>query len=162
MSTLLTAWAGRWGVPYAALLDLQREMAMDAGPAIAAPVPGETSESAVQARVRLEAAEKGVYLWRNQSGAMQNETGRWVRFGLCNDSKALNEHIKSADLVGIRPVVITPQHVGHTIGQFVAREVKEAGWSYGGTAREEAQLRFLNLVLAAGGDAAFAPGTGTL
>lgn len=160
--TTLTAWAGRWGVPYAALAELKQMMAMDAGPAIAAPLPGEASEGAVQARVRLEAAQKGVFLWRNQSGAMQNETGRLVRFGLCNDSKAMNEHIKSADLVGIRPVVITSRHVGHTIGQFVAREVKEAGWTYSATKREEAQLRFLHLVLSAGGDAAFAPGTGTL
>ena len=52
--------------------------------------------------------------------------------------------------------------VGHTVGQFVAREVKRTNWKYKGTAREDAQGKYLELVLSLGGDAAFANGIGTL
>lgn len=74
----------------------------------------------------------------------------------------MNKVIKSADLIGIRPVLITPGHVGLVIGQFVSREIKPTGWKYTGKAREEAQLRWAELVAACGGDAAFATGEGTL
>jgi hypothetical protein len=90
------------------------------------------------------------------------EEGKLVRYGLANDSKAVNEMIKSSDLIGIRPVLITPAHVGYTVGQFVAREVKAGAWMYRGTSHEQAQKRFLELVAGMGGDACFANGEGTL
>src|ERR1700677_1701677 len=83
-----------------------------------------TSESQVQSLVRLEAARKNIRLWRNNVGVLQDETGRPVRYWLANDSKALNEKIKSGDLVGWRPMLITPAMIGATVAQFVSRECK--------------------------------------
>lgn len=159
MSTLHT-WAAQWGVPYAAVADLQKRLGMDGAQGVqdAALV----SEAGVQSAIRLEAAKKGVRLYRNNVGVLNDDTGRPVRYGLANDSPAINKVMKSSDLIGIRPVTITPAHIGQTIGQFVAREVKAPGWRYGASEREVAQLRFINLVASLGGDAAFAAGTGTL
>lgn len=149
MTDTLTAWAQAWRIPDAALVDLRTQLAAMCLPANVATTRG--SEAGAQQALRLEAAEKGILLWRNNSGALQDAEGRWVRYGLCNDSKQLNERYKSADLIGIRPG-----------GQFVAREIKAPGWRYTGTPREEAQQRWLEMVRAAGGDAQFATGRGTL
>lgn len=155
----LTQWAIKWGIPYGAVEDLRREFgAISTEPA---PRFGE-SEASVQNRVRLEASRKGLRVWRNNVGACMDQNGNFIRYGLANDSKKMNDIIKSSDLIGIRPVTIRQRHVGQIIGQFVAREVKAANWSYTGTEREEAQLRFLELVVSLGGDAAFANSGGTL
>lgn len=155
----LTQWAIKWGVPYEAVEDLRREFgAISTEPS---PQAGE-SEAAVQNRVRLEASRKGLRVWRNNLGACMDENGNFIRYGLANDSKKMNDLVKSSDLIGIRPVDIQQHHVGHRVGQFVAREVKAGNWSYTGTAREEAQLRFLELIASLGGDAAFANNEGTL
>jgi hypothetical protein len=148
----LTDWAERWGLPPQALVEL-------AGiPAITPVAPSRDkvhSEAAVQALVRLEAARKGIHLWRNNRGAFQDETGRVVRYGLANDSKQLDEVLKSSDLVGIEKVLIGPQHVGHIIGRMVSAECKPIGWKYTGTPREVAQLRWISLINANGGRAMF-------
>lgn len=157
----LNQWAIQWGVPFEAVEDLRRQLgAVNTNPV---PMAGE-SEAAVQNRVRLEASRQGKRLWRNNVGAFdpRNPPTPGTRWGLCNDSKTMNTRIKSSDLVGISPVVITAAHVGSTIGQFTAREVKPEGWRYSATKREEAQLRFLELAISLGGDAAFATGEGTL
>ena len=117
------------------------------------------SESNVQSRVKLIAAAMGAWLMRNNSGAFADETGRQVRFGLGNDSPRINKVFKSSDLIGIRPVVITPDMVGRTVGIFYARECKPEGWRYAGTDREKAQKRFIDRVNELGGDAAFTDGT---
>lgn len=155
-------WARRWGVSAEALRDLQATLGTWAAPL----PPGSTatgkSESWAQNEVRLEASERGVAMFRNNVGALKDERGRVVRFGLANDSAALNDVIKSGDLIGVRPVVITPAHVGQTIGQFVSREIKAPGWQYSGTGREPAQLAWAALINSKGGDAAFATGRGTI
>lgn len=151
----LEQWAIKHGVSHAALHEL-RQMFGASGD-----VPHATdalSEAGVQSRVRLQAAQRGGLLWRNNVGAMMDERGVPVRYGLANDSKKLNEHLKSSDLIGIDPVVITPAHVGSTIGQFWSVECKEPGWSYSGTEREVAQLAWLNLVVSRGGRATFSTG----
>ena len=118
-------------------------------------------EAWVSRAVRLEAANLGITLMRNNVGVAFNESGQPVRFGLANDSAAMNKVLKSHDLIGFRPVKIEPQHVGMVIAQFVSRETKRPGWRYTGTAREQAQLKFLELVTAAGGDSAFSSGGGS-
>ena len=163
----LHQWAIRWGVPFEAVADLQRIFGQDA-----AHIPtGKTSaggEDGASVAVRLEAPRKGVLLWRNNVGAMQDASGRVVRYGLCNDSKALSEKFKSGDLIGIRKVIVTQAMVGLPIGQFVSREVKapfdDKGnpWRYSATPREVAQLAWAQLIVANGGDAAFCTGEGSL
>lgn len=153
-------WAKRWGLPNQAIQELHQALGLvNTNPE--APAVG-NNEAAVQVRIRLEASDKGAILWRNNVGALRDDRGVPVRYGLANESKTMNEAIKSSDLIGIKPVLIGPEHVGQTIGQFVAREIKEPTWKYTGTKREAAQLRFLNLVLSMGGDACFATGEGTL
>lgn len=120
------------------------------------------SEGRAQSEIRLEAARAGVRLFRNNSGALKDEFGRLVRFGLGNESKAINDRLKSSDLIGWRRVVITQDMVGTTLAQIVAREIKHPGWTYTGTDREVAQKAFIDLMNADGGDACFATGVGTL
>lgn len=158
----LNQWAIKWGVPFEAVEDLRREFGtVDTDPQ-SAPAPSNQSEAAVQTLIRLEATRKGCRLWRNNSGAGYDENGNFVRWGLGNDSAKLNAKLKSPDLVGVRPVVITPAHIGQTIGQLLLREVKPRGWRYTGTARETAQRKFLEMGAALGADAAFANDEGTL
>jgi len=121
------------------------------------------SEARVQSEIRLEASEKGLRLWRNNVGALPDQRGVWVRYGLCNESKVVNQRIKSADLIGIRPIRITPQHIGQLIGQFVSREVKAPSWTMRPSdPHTEAQLHWAELIASLGGDACFANSTGTL
>jgi hypothetical protein len=156
----LIQWAIKWGIPLEALDDFKQQLGMDDG---SEPVVGKhgvplISEAGAQTHVRCAAAERGMVLWRNNVGAMQDDTGRVVRYGLANESKAMNKRVKSSDLIGIRPIRIKPHHVGGILGQFLSREMKEPGWRYTGTDREVAQLRFMEIVLAHGGDAAFSTG----
>jgi hypothetical protein len=121
------------------------------------------SETYVQSLVRLEAGRKGLKLWRNNVGVLTNaETGQPVRYGLANDSPALNKSIKSGDLIGWRSIVITPAHVGTKLAQFVSRECKRPNWKFTGTDREKAQLRWAEVLNADGGDGCFVTGEGTL
>lgn len=136
--------------------------------------PDTTSEAYVQSLVRLEAPARGARLWRNNVGVLVDANGRPVRYGLANDSRALNEKLKSSDLIGWRRRIITLADVvaagpdGLRIAQFVARECKPVGWTRAGPgdrerfAREEAQQRWIDLVNGDGGDACFAAGVGTL
>jgi len=155
----LLQWSIKHGVSYEAVQELKAGFGM----INTDPVGnlGE-SEAAIQTRIRLEASKKGLRLWRNNVGAATTENGDFIRYGLANDSKQMNKLIKSSDLVGIRPVLITQEHVGQVIGQFVAREVKAGAWTYSGTPHEVAQLKFLQLVEGLGGDAQFTNKVGTL
>ena len=153
---MIEAWATKWHVPPEAVRDLYQQLTVVAQPT--GPVVRGKSEAAVQAEVRLAAARQGVHLWRNNVCAFLDKRGVPVRAGLANDTKAMNQHIKSADLIGIRPVLITQAHVGSTIGQFVSREVKEVAWCWRGDEHELAQARWALLVALAGGDAAIVNG----
>jgi hypothetical protein len=148
----LDKWAARWHIPPAALAELKASTGIYPAPVTVAGV----SETAVQQQIRLEAGRRGVALFRNNNGACMDEDGRMVRYGLANDSKAMNEKLKSHDLIGITPHVITVRDVGSTVGVFTSVEVKRAGWVYKGTKREKAQLAWSELVIKLGGRAMFA------
>ena len=97
--------------------------------------------------------DTGGILWRNNVGATQDSNGNFFRYGLANDSAAINKKLKSADCIGIKPVLISPAMVGHTVGQFVSHEYKRVGWKFTGTEREKAQQAWADLINAMGGDA---------
>lgn len=158
----LAAWAVRNNVPTAALQELHALLsANDHAPPPVDP-DAQAGEARVQSLMRVEAAQAGVWLTRNNVGAfMDPETGRLVRYGLANETKQQNEHIKSADLIGFRKRVILPTDVGSTIAQFVSRECKAEGWRYTGTKREVAQAAWRDFINSNGGDAAFASGPGS-
>lgn len=153
---LLTEWMTKWKMPYAAIADLRIVLGQMAEPSLS---NTSLSEGGVQSRIRLAAAQSGWRLWRNNVGVLEDKNGRPVRYGLVNDSKKLNDEIKSGDLIGIKPILIGPQHIGHVIGQFVSREVKKSDWKYGeDLERENAQERWAMLVNSMGGDAKFTTG----
>jgi len=159
--TQLDQWAARHNISQDALVELRTMLGAEkTNPPSQGGVTG--SEAAASAAIRLEASQVGARLWRNNVGACQDQKGRHIRYGLCNESKQLNKRVKSSDLIGIKPVTITQDMVGGTLGQFVAREVKRPGWKYAATEREKAQLAFLNLVVSLGGDACFVTGIGSL
>ncbi len=115
-------------------------------------------EAAVQQRIRLAAAQMGVDLWRNNTGVLLDSTGRPVRYGLANDSKSLNEEIKSSDLIGLTPTNAYIEGIGWTVvGIFTAIECKKSDWKFNiNEKRDVAQKNFHDIVLKAGGYAGFA------
>ena len=116
-----------------------------------------SSEAVNQQQIRTNIALQNIELWRNNVGACQDVTGRVIRYGILNDSHEINQRFKSSDLIGIRPMLITPEWVGHTVGVFAAIECKESGWKLTpGDKRGQAQQRFIDLVTQAGGFAGFA------
>lgn len=158
----LNDWFARWQISSQAQAELHAAL-VDPPLTLLDGVTPPQSEQGIQSLVRLEASQKGGRLWRNNVGAMYDQDkGVFVRFGLCNESEAINKRFKSGDVIGLRPVFITAAHVGRTFGLFVSREIKHAGWKYTGTPREEAQLRWAQMIVGLGGDAGFATGPGTI
>lgn len=155
---MIYKWALKWGINAVALQDLFFQLGLQTAPE-ADKQPSEfKSETRIQNEKRLEAAEAGAILWRNNSGAAINENGAPVRFGLGNDNKKINEVFKSPDLVGIKPVLVTEDLIGQTLGVFLARECKPEGWIFKGTKRETAQLNAINKINSMHGDAKFCSG----
>jgi len=95
------------------------------------------SEHAIQSDVRLVLGlDPNVVLWRNNVGSLERPYGGRVRYGLC---------VGSSDLIGIVTAVVD----GHTVGRFLALEVKRPN-----ERPTKDQLLFLRLVQARGGVAA--------
>lgn len=166
MNPIIAEWQALWGIPDGALDDLEMRLGM-----VAAGAPtsfkDRTSEAYVQSLVRLDVAPAGgCTLWRNNVGALTpRDSDRPVRFGLANDSKSLNETIKSGDLIGWRKLIITPAMVGSRIAQFASAECKHVDWVFGQCdpnseqgMRERAQARWNAQVTNAGGVAGFTTG----
>lgn len=163
IANLLQDWADIWGIPPEALDDLARRSTVAYAPE--GSKHASKSEAYTQSLVRLGAPGYGLVLWRNNVGAFKTDGGTFVRCGLANDSKQLNETIKSGDLIGWETVIITEAMVGSRIAQFVSIECKELGWEFGRAGkdteqgkREHAQKRWLEMVIAAGGKACFSTG----
>lgn len=156
---MLEQWAQRHNISPEALEDLR--VIFGCVPTFIPQLDG-SSESKVQSSVRLEAARKGVKLWRNNVGVLMDARGVPVRYGLANDSQRLNAACKSGDLIGWRPLLIAPARVGTRVAQFVSRECKRPGWKFKGDAHELAQLKWIEAVVADGGDACFTSGEETL
>lgn len=97
---------------------------------------GRSDELAVQNAIRLEHGAGPARLWRNNTGALKDSTGRLVRYGLCPGS---------SDLIGLRTRIITEADLGYRFAQFVAIEVKDQG------RLTEQQRAFLAMVTQAGG-----------
>lgn len=155
-----TLWAQRWNIPQEALTELRYLFGT-------ADLPTDNSynaqsETDVSNLIKMEASRKGTRLFRNNVGAAHTNDGRFFRFGLANETAQMNEVIKSGDLIGIKPIVITIHMVGQVVGQFISREIKRPGWKFRGTGREPAQLKWIELIQSFGGDACFATGEGTL
>lgn len=89
------------------------------------------SEANIQSDILIALSKAGATVWRNNTGALKDGTGRLVRYGLCNGS---------SDIIGIC-----------ADGKFLAVEVKKT------TGRAtEYQLRFIDAVRAKGGRAGVA------
>ncbi len=96
-------------------------------------------ETTLQQKIRLALGTRdNTRLFRNQCGALPDpRTGRLVTFGLARGS---------ADLIGWRTIVVTPDMVGQRIAVFTSIEVKTP------TGRiAPAQQHWLQAVRSAGG-----------
>lgn len=96
-----------------------------------------TKEHTTQQQILLALGRGDMRIWRNNTGALRDENGRLVRYGLC---------VGSSDLIGVKRTTITEQHLGQQVGQFLALEVKA---QRGRTTPE--QERFLEAVRRMGG-----------
>lgn len=102
------------------------------------------AETTLQQQIRLAVGTRSdLRLFRNQVGSLPDpRTGRLVTFGLARGS---------ADLIGWRTVVVTPEMVGQRIAVFTSIEVKTP------TGRlTPAQHAWLGAVRSAGGIAGVA------
>lgn len=63
-----------------------------------------TNETAILQECRLAASEVGAIVWRNNTGALKDRSGRLIRYGLCTGS---------SDLIGMFQ------------GRFLAIEIKK-------------------------------------
>ena len=98
------------------------------------------SESHIVADIRLAHSKGNVRLLRNNVGALKDENGRLVRFGL---------GVGTSDLIGWMTITVTPAMVGTKIAVFTALEAK----TMRGRPTQE-QLDFIALVNNMGGNAA--------
>ena len=105
-------------------------------------------EAESMARIRLAAAEHNTPLFRINSGAFRNPSGRLVQVG--------GPHWP--DYFGIYPKVITADDVGKTLGQFIAIEAKAGGFTHPRNARERNQEAFLTRLQEYGALAQFSTG----
>lgn len=106
-------------------------------------------ETPLMNRIMLALSKHGVTVWRNNCGVARYSGDRCpycrkplpgdrVRYGIANPG--------GSDVIGLTPVLITPEHVGRSLPVFTAVEVKRPG-----VEPNEDQERFLNFVSAQSG-----------
>jgi len=101
------------------------------------------SESRILKEVQLALVSVAhARMFRNNVGMLEDKKGNKVRYGLC---------VGSSDLVGWKPITITPDMVGSKVAVFTAVEVKSST----GSIRPE-QADFLKTVKDSGGFAILA------
>jgi len=96
-------------------------------------------ESEILNRVRVKCSEVGIVTFRNNSGSAwqgKSELTRMTRMGRLEPGDVIIRQATfvkygianpgGSDLIGWRPVVITPDMVGHKLAVFTALEVKTA------------------------------------
>lgn len=126
---------------------------------------GDPCESESMVQCRRDISRQGGFSWRNNVGATPAQCDNCgairqpVRYGLANESKKLNEKLKSSDLILAIPRIIRPEDVGTVIPQFGSVEVKKAGWKGARDPREKAQAAWLALVTRLRGFACFSTGS---
>lgn len=98
-------------------------------------MPKRSDERRIQSEIQL-AATGPARLWRNNVGALRDQRGQLVRYGLCPGS---------SDLIGLRTITITPDMVGQQVAVFTAVEVKDRGRP------TDQQQAFITMVQMAGG-----------
>jgi hypothetical protein len=152
--TPLYAWAKRHNLTWQCIEELRAIFGTDKPNHKYAEI-ADRSEAAVQNAIQRAAPHKGYMLFRNNVGALLDSRGVPVRYGLANERPGDNKKLKSSDLIGWKPTLVTPSMVGRYVAVFVSLEVKEAVWTYKGDAHEKAQESWLKLVAADGGIARF-------
>jgi hypothetical protein len=107
-----------------------------------------SNETDLQQRVRLALGTRPeTRLFRNNCGSLPDpRTGRLVQFGLARGS---------ADLIGWRTIVVTPEMVGQRVAVFTSLEIKTPAGRLA-----PAQRHWLNAVEGAGGIAGVARSVG--
>jgi len=95
-------------------------------------------ETPILKRIMRRCSRGASRLFRNNRGVYQDKAGNWITYGVGPNG--------ASDLLGWRQVVIRPEHIGATIAQFLAIEVKPPGED-----ATEDQEKFGNMVTAAGG-----------
>ena len=76
-------------------------------------------EQPLQNTIRLAlGCHPDVRLFRNNVGALRDQRGQLVTYGLCTGS---------SDLIGLRRVTVTPDMIGQQLAVFSALEVKLPG-----------------------------------
>jgi hypothetical protein len=153
----LISWARKWNISPEALRELCAQSIT-----VSYDDEEKKGEARIQSEIRLEAAGKGYFLYRNNRGAGKLSNGSFVRWGLANDSEKLGDKWKSGDLIGWKTRFITEADVGSYLAQFVSIEVKAADWKFSGNADELAQVQWATLVNANGGVAMLVNCTGKL
>jgi len=73
------------------------------------------SENKIMRECQIEVSNLGARVFRNNVGLLTLADGRKIRVGLC---------VGSSDLIGWKPITITPDMIGKQVAVFLAIEVK--------------------------------------
>jgi len=101
-----------------------------------------SKEADIMRKIQVALSKVGARVLRNNTGALKNDRGDWVKYGL---------GVGSSDLIGWTPVKITPEMVNAVVAVFTAIEVKTG---YAKATPEQEQ--FISAVIQAGGIAGVA------